>query len=207
MLIYLTRHGKTDLNKEERVSGTNTAQLIEEGIEQANKISEKLKDKKIEKIFSSPFDRAFLTAKIIGEKQNLQVERNEFLKEFDFGNMEGNKMEGETMENLKKRRVDLKFKFPEGDSYLDVVERTSKFLDKLLTLKNKKVLLVSHAGTMRAILSILTEQDYKNHPPVLDTIDCPNGLVYIFNTENKSLTWMNVNSGKYGQGILRRESY
>jgi probable phosphoglycerate mutase len=57
MMIYLTRHGKTDFNKDRRLSGSDQAQLIEEGILQAKKLSENLSNEKIEIIYSSPYKK------------------------------------------------------------------------------------------------------------------------------------------------------
>jgi broad specificity phosphatase PhoE len=122
------------------------------------------------------------------------------------GDLEGEEEE-RAFESLKRRRFDLNFKFPNGDSYDDVLKRTKKFLEKSLEFQNKKVLIVTHAGTMRALLSILTKQNYEKNPALVDTIDCPNGLIYIFDTERNELRWRNINSDKIGWGILRRESY
>lgn len=55
--------------------------LSEEGVDQADKISNLLKEKNIDSIYSSPFTRALQTAEIIGKNLRLEVKIKEDLKE------------------------------------------------------------------------------------------------------------------------------
>ncbi|WP_313892276.1 histidine phosphatase family protein [Psychrobacillus sp.] len=63
-MIYVIRHGQTDLNKEGRLQGRLGLPLNETGIEQAEFLREKLKDIKFDYVFSSPQERAIQTAEI-----------------------------------------------------------------------------------------------------------------------------------------------
>ena len=54
MEILMVRHGQTDWNVEKKVQGKADIELNENGIEQAKITSEKLKDRKIDVIISSP---------------------------------------------------------------------------------------------------------------------------------------------------------
>lgn len=64
-MIYIVRHGQTDWNVEGKYQGRIDIELNVNGINQAKQISEKLKDIKFDKIFSSPLKRALQTAIII----------------------------------------------------------------------------------------------------------------------------------------------
>lgn len=63
-MIYVVRHGQTDINKEGRLQGRAGLPLNEHGIEQAKGLRGKLKDIKFDYIFSSPQERAIQTAEI-----------------------------------------------------------------------------------------------------------------------------------------------
>ena len=115
MKIIIARHGKTNENMEEKLSGnSNNAQLIEEGYEHAKRLGEILGKRKIDGIFCSPLDRARETARPVLEVLGKEAVVDERLTEFDFGTLDSMKEEGEAKEGLIKRRKDLNFKFPEG---------------------------------------------------------------------------------------------
>ncbi len=64
-MIYVVRHGQTDMNMEKRLQGRNGLPLNEYGIEQAHSIRAKLQDIQFDFAYSSPQSRAIDTAKII----------------------------------------------------------------------------------------------------------------------------------------------
>lgn len=53
-MIYVVRHGQTDLNKERRLQGRLGLPLNEVGINQAELLRDKLKNTKFDYVFSSP---------------------------------------------------------------------------------------------------------------------------------------------------------
>ena len=67
MKIYTVRHGQTEWNKKGLYQGKTDVPLNEEGKKQAMLVKEKLKDKKIDLIISSPLKRAKETAEIISD--------------------------------------------------------------------------------------------------------------------------------------------
>ena len=54
MKLYITRHGQTDWNLNERIQGKIDIELNDTGRLQAQKIAELLKDQASDQIFSSP---------------------------------------------------------------------------------------------------------------------------------------------------------
>ncbi|MCT8138538.1 histidine phosphatase family protein [Anaerobacillus sp. CMMVII] len=63
-MIYVIRHGQTNLNKEGRLQGRLGLPLNDDGIAQAESLKEKLKDVTFDYIFSSPQERAIQTAEL-----------------------------------------------------------------------------------------------------------------------------------------------
>ena len=63
-MIYVIRHGQTDLNKERRMQGRLGFPLNEIGIEQAERLRDELREIKFDIVYSSPQERAIQTAEI-----------------------------------------------------------------------------------------------------------------------------------------------
>lgn len=81
-MIYVIRHGQTDLNKERKMQGRWGMPLNEYGIEQANALREKLENVNFDFVFSSPQGRAVQTAEIVTGKRAVIDDR---LNVFDLG--------------------------------------------------------------------------------------------------------------------------
>jgi uncharacterized phosphatase len=64
-LIYVIRHGETDLNKERKLQGRMGLPLNDNGIKQAKALRERLQNIKFDLVFSSPQQRAVQTAEIV----------------------------------------------------------------------------------------------------------------------------------------------
>lgn len=83
--LYLFRHGETDWNKNKDLKLSEeffNVPLNEVGIQQAQKLAQNLKDKRIKKIYSSNLERAQHTANIVNELINADIEIIEGLEEF-----------------------------------------------------------------------------------------------------------------------------
>ncbi|WP_256992284.1 histidine phosphatase family protein [Paenibacillus sp. XY044] len=81
-MIYVVRHGQTDLNKEGRLQGRRGLPLNAYGIQQAEALRDELKEVHFDYVFSSPQVRAIQTAEIISGLKSL-VERR--IDVFDLG--------------------------------------------------------------------------------------------------------------------------
>lgn len=67
--FYFFRHGQTNENRDgKRYSTGDNAYLTEIGVKQAKGLSKYLSDKKLDIIYSSPFNRAIETAKFVAER-------------------------------------------------------------------------------------------------------------------------------------------
>lgn len=62
MSLYVTRHGQTDYNVDNRVCGKSDARLTDLGIEQAKSLVSQLENLKLDYLYVSPLKRAIETA-------------------------------------------------------------------------------------------------------------------------------------------------
>ena len=89
MDIYFLRHGETKWNTLGRIQGQKNTKLSEKGIEQAKLTAEGMKDIPFDAIYSSPLERAYLTARIVRGERDIPIKLDERLKEIGFGADEG----------------------------------------------------------------------------------------------------------------------
>ncbi|OAT82636.1 phosphoglycerate mutase [Bacillus sp. MKU004] len=123
-MLYVVRHGQTDLNKEGRLQGRNGLSLNTDGIKQAKSLREHFKDVKFDYVFSSPQERAIQTAEISTSVQPIIEER---LNVFDLGEADG----------LRKHEVKLNGILPDRTIYRgmedihDFIRRIFSFMGEL----------------------------------------------------------------------------
>jgi broad specificity phosphatase PhoE len=88
--IILVRHGETEWNRVHRLQGGDSdTPLNEVGRQQAENLALRLKDEKLEAIYSSPLKRALDTAREIAQYHHLEVSIAPDLKEIRVGELEG----------------------------------------------------------------------------------------------------------------------
>ena len=88
--VILARHGETEWNKMRWVQGGNSdTQLSQRGIEQAESLALRLKQERLQAIYSSPLQRALDTAQAIARHHQLEVQIEPALKEMNVGGLEG----------------------------------------------------------------------------------------------------------------------
>ena len=93
--LYITRHGKTMLNANERVQGWADSPLVEKGIEVAKDLGNGLKGIHFVDVYSSDSGRAIETANLVLKcgQSKLKLEQRKDLRELNFGIFEGEKNE------------------------------------------------------------------------------------------------------------------
>lgn len=89
MRLLLIRHGETAWNPDNRFQGSADTELSEKGREQARRLGERLRGKRIDRIISSPLSRARETAEAIAGHHGLTVEIEPRLCEVNYGYWEG----------------------------------------------------------------------------------------------------------------------
>ena len=107
MKLYLIRHGQTDWNIQGKIQGSHDIPLNDTGRAQAKLVAEGMDSRPVTKIFSSTLVRAVETARMIGDRQQVETYLVPGLIEVEFG-----KWEGMTWDEIKAKYPNVKF--PEG---------------------------------------------------------------------------------------------
>ena len=161
MQLTIIRHGQSQWNKLNLFTGFKDIDLTDEGIIEAKNC---INNEKFDIAFTSNLKRAYKTCEIIKDEtnQDYSIIKNESLNERDYGDLTGkNKLEtikiyGEDQVQLWRRSVNVRP--PNGENLIDVIKRVEKYFDNVIKqelLSNKKILIVAHGNSIRALLVIL----------------------------------------------------
>ena len=170
MKIYLMRHGETEWNKIGKFQGQVDTPLAKEGILQAQKTSEGMKEIPFDCIFSSPLKRAYMTAQIIRGDREIPLIRDNRLKEMSFGIYEGRRLAGFNkpgrVRAMRFRNDPVRYRPPKhGETFEELIARTSGFIrEEILPLEGKMdtILITAHGAAVRSIILALTGRELKD---------------------------------------------
>ena len=134
--------------------------LTELGKEQVQEAAEKLKDKKIEIIFTSEFPRAQETARIVNKYHKVKVKIDKRLNEIISG------FEGKISKEWKNflSSDTLNKKKQGAESINDVVNRIYNFLEDIKNRPEKEIVIATHGIPLRAIMSFFGEINIEKDP-------------------------------------------
>lgn len=156
-LILLVRHGQNDWVKKNRLAGwTPGVHLNEEGQKQVEELSERLAELPIKAVYSSPLERCMETAEALAHPHQLAVTQLETVGEVRYG-----KWEGKKIKKLAKKKAwhavqhyPSRFRFPDGESFLEVQQRAVEAIEKLNNQHQKEIIvIVSHADVIKLVLA------------------------------------------------------
>lgn len=165
MRVFLIRHGETEHNKEDSITGQMDISLNDAGVEQARLLAERLSDTDFAEAYSSDLERTFETTRIVAENHELSPESSEAFREMDFGVFEGEHKSawGNLVADSDLARHLVRPE--EGETIEEVGER---FIGKLEELEEKHreetVLVGGHSVALKAsIMNILglEGEDYR----------------------------------------------
>jgi broad specificity phosphatase PhoE len=169
----MVRHGATVLTAEDRFAGATDVQLSDEGRAQAGRLAQRLSAEKIAAVYASPMSRTMETASILAAPHGLEVQPRDGLREISHGHWE------------QMTRQEVEVRFPEevreweedpytfapkgGESGLAVTARALPTLIELVRQHPAEtVLVISHKGTIRLLLSSLLGFDPRRYRDNLD---------------------------------------
>lgn len=153
-MIYIIRHGQTELNSRMALQGRSDHPLNDIGREQAATAAEQLRCVAFDSVWSSPLIRAVETAGIVAPGQ--AVRTDERLIEMDYGPYEGMDLRALTPEVLTFFSDFVHNPAPEGMEQLaSVVERTGRFMEERCR-SGENILISTHAIAMKGILEYLS---------------------------------------------------
>ena len=180
--LILVRHALTVDNQKSRLSGHIDSSISEEGKEQIDKITNYLKDFDIDKIYTTTSSRTKDTVKKLSELKSIEI----IVKEISFGDFEGLTFD-EIKDKYPKEFQDMiekgyEYKYPNGESLIDSYNRVCIELDNIISNNDDRTILIcSHGGTIRNIITYLISNSYKYH--------------WNFKIDNGSVTILEVQDG------------
>ncbi|MFM7891707.1 MAG: MSMEG_4193 family putative phosphomutase [Actinomycetota bacterium] len=159
-LVLLVRHGTTPTTGKVLPGRARGLHLAASGKAQAQRVAERIAELgSIAAIYSSPLERARETAAPIARitRKAVRVERG--LIECDFG-----AWTGQSLRRLMKKpewstvqRAPSMFRFPQGESFVEMQNRMVGALDRIRRRHSgKTVVCVSHADTIKAAVAHAT---------------------------------------------------
>lgn len=138
--VYLVRHAKAEGQEA-------SAPLTEIGKEQAEKLVDFFKNKKVERIYSSPFKRAVETIVPTANQKGVKIIEDTRLSERVLC---GYQLE-DWQERLKQSFDDFDMIFEGGECNADGMKRAVSILEEVLESEDHHIVLVSH-GNMTVLL-------------------------------------------------------
>jgi broad specificity phosphatase PhoE len=160
--IYIARHGETTWNAEGRIQGWSDPGLSPLGYAQSLALLEQLKDRPLSAIYTSTLKRSILTAQPIAKHFNLLIQKQPELDELAFGVLEGKQLstiDGEMRNEWERfRKNRLTYRIPGGENYIDVANRLTPFIEKILqNHEGQEILIIGHRGANRMLIGMLLE--------------------------------------------------
>ena len=155
-MIYIIRHGQTELNNAHVLQGRSDHPLNEAGMRQAQETARELAALGVAftQVFSSPLQRAVQTAQIVAP--NVPIAIDERLIEMDYGPYEGTDLTALPPEIITFFSDFVRNPAPKGMEQLaDVVSRVGAFVEGVRGIEGN-VLVSTHAIALKGILEYLT---------------------------------------------------
>lgn len=170
--IYIVRHGQDEDNAEGLLNGRRDRALTDLGIKQATDLAHKMKNLnlKIDKVYSSPLQRASKTAAILSEICNYPTpQKDDGLIERDFGIMTGKPIRDidklQKKKTFKPKNVPIRY-FLEVDgceTFPRLILRAKQALSKIITENkdNKNILIVAHGDIGKMLYAAYYNLNWK----------------------------------------------
>jgi len=192
----MIRHGATVLSAEDRFAGATDVALSDEGREQTSRLADRLSGEHFVAVYASPLSRTMETARILAAPHELPVQARDGLREINH----------RRWEQMTRREVEQKFPAEAaewerdpytfapvgGESGLQVTARALPVLIELVRQHPaENILVVSHKGTIRLLLSSLLGFDPRRYRDNLDQKPAALNIVDFKNPERSRLTLFN----------------
>ncbi len=157
MKLTLVRHAEVEKRYQGCYNGHNDIGLSDDGHAQAKKLCKKLDVLKFDFIFCSDTFRAKETIKHYIHEKNVKYTKE--LREKSWGRHEGMSFEDITaQEDIQYENFLQWISALDGEDYQLYIKRIEKFFFEFLpSLEKENILIVTHAGVIRVLLSLIHE--------------------------------------------------
>ena len=169
-IMHLVRHGRSAWNAAGRIQGQIDIELDEIGVQQAQRIADRLEREPIAAIYASPLLRAKATADAIADRFNLPVKLDARLMEYGFG-----AISGLTWAEVKENHPDLANRWLEDPGTVPVTgsEGHANFAARVMSAMQdigaqhptEHVAIVAHGGTFGVYLMAMLGLDLNRRQP------------------------------------------
>ena len=163
MLVYIVRHGETNMNKSRMLQGNYDEPLNQEGKALAVITGKALSGIHFDEAFSSPLSRSLDTVKLILENsgnKTTPVFVDERLQEVNTGDWTLARIDDEANPEYENIHQFFKDPFslldiPNGENVYDVIKRTQDFIKELASRDDDKTYLIgTHGFALRCLLNM-----------------------------------------------------
>lgn len=153
-MIYYVRHGQTEHNKAGKRNGFTDSTLTGLGVKQAYDLGHKIKDMKLDVVFSSPLIRAKQTCEVLLSVRPVN-NRPSIITDYRLMECYSGEYEGQDWSEVLEKDFFGKrelYDYSTVETFESVEERIKSFFDEIRTeYKGKEVLVVAHGGLGRLI--------------------------------------------------------
>jgi broad specificity phosphatase PhoE len=188
LTLYVTRHGETEWNIENRMQGHKDSELTSYGLSQTLALRKNMEDIIFDKILASPSGRTLHTAELLRHERPILIEKDDRLKEIGLGHWEG--LTHEEIKGIDPIQFRNFWDHPplyentNGESFLQVMDRVQGFLEELyVTHAAGNLLVVTHGVVLKIMMLIFNNRPIARlwEPPFIEN----NKLVIIQRDCNK----------------------
>ncbi|GMP49058.1 hypothetical protein CsSME_00016178 [Camellia sinensis var. sinensis] len=166
--ILLTRHGESRYNVRGRIGGdsrlSDTGEVYAKKL--ANFVEKRLKNERAASIWTSTLQRTILTASSIVGFPKIQWRA---LDEINSGVCDGmtyEEIKKNMPEEYESRNKDkLRYRYPRGESYLDVIQRLEPVIIEL-ERQRAPVVVISHQAVLRALYAYFADRPLHEIPHI-----------------------------------------
>ena len=158
-LLYLVRHGHTELSDSGEIAGITDVRLSDRGRQEVSSLAESMPDTAPQSLYSSDSIRAVQSLELLVSTENAVQDPR--LRELNFGEWEGITWDAvhQRDANYLSRWSDnwLELAPPSGESFNDLAARTHDWFRELSdsmkpSCTDSPVLVTAHGGSIRALL-------------------------------------------------------
>ncbi|MDY0406775.1 histidine phosphatase family protein [Virgibacillus sp. 179-BFC.A HS] len=139
--IYIIRHCEAE-------GQSLKAPLTVNGLNQAAELANFFRNRKVERIISSPFTRAVQSIRPLGQRANINVEIDDRLSERVLSSVDL----PDWFEKLKETFTDLDLKFEGGESSRKAMKRITEVVEEIFQSDSDNTVIVSHGNIISLLL-------------------------------------------------------
>jgi broad specificity phosphatase PhoE len=155
-VFYLVRHGATPSTETLRVCGSSDVALSARGLREMAAVAQFFSDKKLERVFASPLQRARGPAEALAADKAVELSIVPELAEIDFGEWEGRTLADVAvrwpLKFAKVQRPKPEFTFPGGENLRAFQERALSAFAQIRKRTEHAAAVYTHGGVLRMLV-------------------------------------------------------